>query len=143
MKKLAKRFGTVLTAVLLCFSLTLSVSAKGIDSTDGVASTYSSISGYAAATLTGPSGGYSIYVTASGWGGLGVTITNSSSSEGYCKATLQEVSTGRYMFVNDTVPLNGTIYWSHLLHMGSSEYILTFDDYPSDVSFFSQCWLYG
>lgn len=107
------------------------------------ASVMSTISGYTQQTISGSPVGVVVYPTsASGAGGMGVTIECSSSWNGYMSMDLTDTN-GNENVRGVRVASNGTSKLSDMYHNSPSAVVLTFRGIPSGQSVFVKVWIYG
>ncbi len=106
------------------------------------ASVYSTISGYEQKTLTGDPAGVIVYVSASGIGGMGVTIETSSSWNGYMSLDILG-SDGSTPASGISVYSNTTKYLNNLMHYSPAYFLFSFRGIPSGQSVFAKIWVYG
>lgn len=102
----------------------------------------SSISGYNQATISGNPVGVLVYVSASGTGGMGITVKTSSSWSGYMNLDMIG-SNGSIPLSGRAVYSNGETQVNNLQHNSPSYYVFSFRGIPSGQSVFVQIWVYG
>lgn len=143
-----------LISVLLFFSLVFVVSIPALaseysvcqtaefTSDSGVIRPYSSMDGYARGTISSSSPHLLVWATASGIGGMGVTVKCSCSANYRIGMYLVEENS-RLLLDNVNVYTNQEQYFNDLLHTSGAYYVFTFVDIPAGVSFDCQIWIYG
>ena len=102
----------------------------------------SSISGYNQATISGDPVGVLVFVSASGVGGMGITVKASSSWSGYMSLDMIG-SNGSIPLSGKAVYSNGETQVNNLQHNSPSYYVFSFRGIPSGQSVFVQIWVYG
>ncbi|MBO5348520.1 MAG: hypothetical protein J6A89_01680 [Clostridia bacterium] len=103
----------------------------------------STISGYTQQTISGSPAGIVVYPTsASGAGGMGVTIECSSSWNGAMSMDLTDTN-GNVNVRGVRVVSNGTSKLTDMYHDSPSAVVLTFRGIPSGQSVFVKVWIYG
>lgn len=102
----------------------------------------SSISGYNQATISGDPAGVLVYTSASGTGGMGITVKASSSWYGYMSLDMIG-SNGSIPLSGKAVYSNGETQVNNLTHNNVGYYVFSFRGIPSGQSVFVQIWVYG
>jgi hypothetical protein len=102
----------------------------------------SSISGYEQDTLSGNPCGVQVFVDASGWGGMGITIKASSSWSGYMRLDVLGAD-GSSPLTEKAVYSNGETKFNSLWHYTPSYYLFSFAGIPDGNSVYVQIWIYG
>ena len=114
----------------------------GINEASVERSTTSSISGYDARTVVNTDSGVTIFVDASGFGGMGVTIKASSSWNGTMYVHMFD-NLGNVVFESEPVSSNGETQFHNLWHWSPDYFGVNCTGIPDGVSVYVQVWIYG
>ena len=166
MKKNSKRFIALLMTMVTIFCLTVSASAAeattnnseelngqhityevtsdGIVSVeyDGEVAPCSTISGYKNGSLTSSSAILKVPVTASGVGGMGITVKTSSSWNGYTSMAINSSDNTVYV-ENYALWSNDEVKFENFGHSSPSYIAVSLYGIPSGKSVYVEVWIYG
>lgn len=163
-----KRLGSIFLAIVMVFSLTtMSAYAAEVDTetcdranaqlvtyevtsdgirtvTSGERTVNSYIDGYNQGSLgsTYNNNYIVIPVTASGSGGMGITVKTSSSWSGYTSMMIN-TNLGDIYVSNYAMPSNGEVEFHNLTHYCPRTIEVTLQGIPSGKSVYIQVWVYG
>ena len=103
----------------------------------------SSISGYGNANLTSSSNVMVVWVDASGFGGVGITVTTSCSNWNGTITFNVTPNNGSAILGNKYISSNGTSEFHNLWHNSPAYYTIAFGGIPAGYTVHAQVWIYG